>query len=200
LAVFKKIMKHLRACNTCGWCAALTLAKCNKVGSKLFWNTTPRWTRNGPYTRGKKRNPPLLHKLYCNEVNLNGDKMYKSAARLLNRNWVNKEGLDLSKEVLWVWTWPISRIFCWPPTLTACSFAVLWPTRTHSTSLERSKPPLLTQSLSKSLVVILFYFHSNWPHFNRAYVVRVDFFFATSVKRNFIVANFFNCDFKIFTS
>ena len=25
----------------------------------------------------------------------------KSAARLLNRNWVNKEGLDLSKEVLW---------------------------------------------------------------------------------------------------
>ena len=26
----------------------------------------------------------------------------KSAARLLNRNWVNKKGLDLFKEVLWV--------------------------------------------------------------------------------------------------
>ena len=26
----------------------------------------------------------------------------KSAARLLNRDWVNKGGLDLSKEVLWV--------------------------------------------------------------------------------------------------
>ena len=26
----------------------------------------------------------------------------KSAARPLNSNWVNKEGLDLSKDVLWV--------------------------------------------------------------------------------------------------
>ena len=29
-------------------------------------------------------------------------KYVKSAARLLDRNWVNKRGLDLSKEVLWV--------------------------------------------------------------------------------------------------
>ena len=29
-------------------------------------------------------------------------KYLKSAARLLNRDWVNKRGLDLSKEVLWV--------------------------------------------------------------------------------------------------
>ena len=29
-------------------------------------------------------------------------KYIKSAARLLNINWVNKRGLDLSKEVLWV--------------------------------------------------------------------------------------------------
>ena len=29
-------------------------------------------------------------------------KYVKIAARLLNRNWVNKEGLDLSEEVLWV--------------------------------------------------------------------------------------------------
>ena len=29
-------------------------------------------------------------------------KYNKSAAKLLDRNWVNKGGLDLSKEVLWV--------------------------------------------------------------------------------------------------
>ena len=29
-------------------------------------------------------------------------KYIKSAAQLLNVNWVNKQGLDLSKEVLWV--------------------------------------------------------------------------------------------------
>ena len=29
-------------------------------------------------------------------------KYIKSAARLLDRDWVNKGGLDLSKEVLWV--------------------------------------------------------------------------------------------------
>ena len=29
-------------------------------------------------------------------------KYIKSAARLLNRDWVNKGGLDLSKKVLWV--------------------------------------------------------------------------------------------------
>ena len=35
-------------------------------------------------------------------------KWIKSAARVLNRNCVNKEGLDLSKEVLWVSAdWPI---------------------------------------------------------------------------------------------
>ena len=31
-----------------------------------------------------------------------GMKYFKSAARLLDRDWVNKGGLDLSKEVLWV--------------------------------------------------------------------------------------------------
>ena len=29
-------------------------------------------------------------------------KYIKSAARVLNRNYVNKRGLDLSKEILWV--------------------------------------------------------------------------------------------------
>ena len=29
-------------------------------------------------------------------------KYIKSAVRLLDRNWINKGGLDLSKEVLWV--------------------------------------------------------------------------------------------------
>ena len=104
---------------------------------------------------------------------------------------VNKRGLDLSKEVLWVSVGqraavlravkvegqkkilpiasvrtrfaragPIGRIFCWHPTLTAGSYAVLWPTETHSTSLERSKPLLLTQSMSKSLAALLIHFIS----------------------------------------
>ena len=118
-------------------------------------------------------------------------KYIKSTARLLDRDWVNKGGLDLSKEVLWVSVGQraadlravkvggqqiillispvrtrfaraglIGRIFCWPLTLTAHRFAALWPTETHSTSLERSKPPLLTQSLFKSLAVLLMYFIS----------------------------------------
>ena len=36
------------------------------------------------------------------KVLLIGIKYNKSASRLLNRNWINKGGLDLSKEVLWV--------------------------------------------------------------------------------------------------
>ena len=116
-------------------------------------------------------------------------KYTKSAARLLNRVWVNKGGLDVSKEVLWdsvgqrvavlqavkvggqkeilpiarvrtriARAGLIGRIFFWPPTLTACKTAALWPTETHSTSLERSKPPLLTQSLYKSLASFLIHF------------------------------------------
>ena len=92
-----------------------------------------------------------------------------SAARLFNKDSVNKKGLDLSKEVLWVskgqriavlraikvgdpkkicqlprfepalptlgW---LAEYFFLPPTLTAHKTAALWPTQTHSTSLERS--------------------------------------------------------------
>ena len=54
----------------------------------------------------------------------------------------------------------IGRIFFGPPTLTAPRSAALWPTETCSTSLERSKPPLLTQFLSKSLAGLLIYFIS----------------------------------------
>ena len=143
------------------------------------------------YSRGKKyRHPhyisPIEMRSFWTEM-----KYSKSATRLLNRNCVNKGGLDLSKEVLWVsvgqraaelWavkvggqkkilpicparairvrTGPIGRKFFWPPTLTACSSAALWPTETHSTSLERSKPLLLTHLLSKSLVALLTYFIS----------------------------------------
>ena len=115
-------------------------------------------------------------------------KYIKSAARFLDRFWVNKGSLDLSKEVLWVFvgqrtaelpaikvgglkkilpnglarvirvrTRPLGRIFFKPPTLMAGSSAVLWSTKTHSTSLERSKVPLLTQTLSKSLAALLVY-------------------------------------------
>ena len=62
--------------------------------------------------------------------------------------------------VIRVRTGPLGRIFFKPPTLMAGSSAVLWPTKTHSTSLERSKPPLLTQTLSKSLAALLMYFIS----------------------------------------
>ena len=145
-----------------------------------------------------------------------GIKCNKSAARLLDTDCVNKGGLDLTKEVLWVsvgqraaelWAvkvgsqknflpigpvrsritraGQIGRIFFWPPTLTAHSSAALWPTETHSTSLERSKPLLLTQFLSKSLTALLtsFFLCSKWPHFNRVYVVRVPIFFSTTVFR-----------------
>ena len=99
-------------------------------------------------------------------------KYTKSAARLLDRVWVNKRGLDLSKEVLWVFSAErpgsnpdhprraVRQNFFKPPTLMAGSSAVLWPKKTHSTSLERSKPPLLTQTLSKSLAALLVYFIS----------------------------------------
>ena len=133
------------------------------------------------YTRGKKE----IHPYYISPIEMRSLWMeieyVQSAARLLNRIWVNKRGLDLSKEVLWASvgqraaelravkvggqqkilpisparakrarTWLIGRIFCWPPSLTARSSAALWPTETHSTFLERFKPCLLTQSLSKS--------------------------------------------------
>ena len=52
---------------------------------------------------------------------------------------------------------PFGRILFWPPTLMANSSAAVWPTETHSTSFKRSKPPLLTQALSKSLEALLMY-------------------------------------------
>ena len=53
------------------------------------------------HSEGKVLNH-LLNKYYWNEVNLNRDRICKSAARLLDRDCINKGGLDLSKEVLWV--------------------------------------------------------------------------------------------------
>ena len=109
-------------------------------------------------------------------------KCLKSAIRLLNRVFVGQQGLDLSKEVLWVSVCqraaelpavkvrgqkknkPFSPVwtrlayaglvadFFWPPTMTASSSDTLWPTETRSTFLERCKLVLLTQSLFKSLV------------------------------------------------
>ena len=118
-------------------------------------------------------------------------KYVKKAARLLDRSHVNKRGLDLSNEVLWVsvgqrtvkilafkveswkkilpiglaWAKQVQTrkvgiiLFC-PPTLIAGSSGALWPTETQSTSLERSKPPLLTHSLFKTLAALLMYFIS----------------------------------------
>ena len=52
----------------------------------------------------------------------------------------------------------LAEFFFKPPPSMADSSAALRPTETHSTSLERSKPPLLTQSLFKSLEALLTYF------------------------------------------
>ena len=141
------------------------------------------------YSYGRiKRHPYLINTIEMRSLWMK-IKHVKSTARLLNRNWVNKEGLDLSKEVLWVSvgqrgadspavkvvglkkksadrparakrvrTGLIGRIFFRPPTLIAGSSDALWPTETHSTSLERSKPPLLTQFLSESLAALLLCF------------------------------------------
>ena len=93
-------------------------------------------------------------------------KYLKSAARLLNRDYVNRRGLDLSKEVLWISVFqrtvnlqvvrsekkilllgrsPTKRR--WPgfeSCLTDRNFVALLPAENHSTSFERSKPLLLT--------------------------------------------------------
>ena len=37
---------RMNSCSTCGWKAALTLTKWNKVGGALFWNSLPIWTQN----------------------------------------------------------------------------------------------------------------------------------------------------------
>ena len=50
------------------------------------------------------------------------------------------------------------RIFFQPPTLKARSSAASWSTEIHTISWKTSKPPLLTQSLSKSKAAFLTYF------------------------------------------
>ena len=54
----------------------------------------------------------------------------------------------------------VAEFFFNHPNMTAGSLAALWPKEIHSTSLERSKPYLTTQTLYKSLAAILWYFIS----------------------------------------
>ena len=105
-------------------------------------------------------------------------KYIKSAARLLNRVWVIKGGLDLCRSKdsratshqSWKFeknsvVQPIADESClnlaekqnifWPSTLTASSSAAHCLTETHSTSLKRSKLYLLTKSLLQSLAALL---------------------------------------------
>ena len=143
------------------------------------------------YSYGRMKRHPYWISTIEMRVFQTEKKSIKRAFTLLNRDCVNRRGLDLSKEVLWISVGQraaelqavkvggqknflpigpvrtritragqIGRIFFWPPTLTAHSSAALWPTETHSTSLERSKPLLLTQFLFKSLAVLLKYFIS----------------------------------------
>ena len=57
---------------------------------------------NVEYTDTGTQNSCLLHKPYWNKGIFTGDKCLKSAIRLLKRVCVGQQGLDLSKEVLWV--------------------------------------------------------------------------------------------------
>ena len=109
--------------------------------------------------RGPTKTAPLLINTIEMRVLWMEIKYIKSASRLLNRAWVNKGGLDLSKEVLWVSVGQraaellaikiggqkkfcqMAKFFFKPLTLTARRSAAPWPTETHSTFFERSKPP-----------------------------------------------------------
>ena len=54
------------------------------------------------YTGAKKyRNPYLINTIEMRSLWMKIEYI-KSAARLLNKDWVNKRGLDLSEKVLWV--------------------------------------------------------------------------------------------------
>ena len=53
------------------------------------------------------------------------------------------------------------NFFFKPPTLPGDNSDALWHTETHSTSLERAKPPPPTQTLFKSLVALLRHFISS---------------------------------------
>ena len=97
----------------------------------------------------------IEYPLYCESVDQRAAKLW--SVKLWR--WSDRPGLEPGRLRL-VRFGPRSRIFLRSPTLTACSFAVLWSTETHNTSLKRSKPPLLTQSMCKSLEAFLLYLTS----------------------------------------
>ena len=78
-------------------------------------------------------------------------KYIKSASRLLDRICVNKRGLDLFEEVQWV---SIGQMAAELPAIKVGGL------KKNSAERQRSKPRLLTQSLSKSLEALLMYFIS----------------------------------------
>ena len=73
-------------------------------------------------------------------------KYIESTARLLDRDWVNKGGLDLSKEVLWV--------------SVGQRAADLWAVKVGGQQK-------IVQESSSTFDV--FYLNSKWPHFNSIY-------------------------------
>ena len=72
------------------------------VSQILSLNFVSQKKSDSNYTRGKKE----IHPYYISPIEMRSlwmeIKCVKSATRLLDRIWVNKGGLDLSKEVLWV--------------------------------------------------------------------------------------------------
>ena len=156
----------------------------------LYYFSTPKnWERASQWFRsyeqfwlliqqiGLTKTAPLLVTPIEMRVLWTEMKCIQSASRLLNRDWVNKGSLDLSKEVLWVFEDqrarvyrlsklevkansaarpssnplpPRGRIFFWPPTPKS-SFV-------DSVSVQESRS-----------TIYVFHLCSKYPHFNRSY-------------------------------
>ena len=82
-------------------------------------------------------------------------KYIKSAARVLNRNFVNKRGLDLSKKVLWISV--DQRASDLQAVKVGGQKKICRSARCGRSGFE---PLLLTQSLFKTLAALLMYFIS----------------------------------------
>ena len=86
-----------------------------------------------------------------------GKTYLKNAASLLEKDCLDREGLGLSKKVLWVSG--VGACNCKEDviiqSLSDHNFTALWPTETQSISIKRSKTPLMTYCLTKRLAAFL---------------------------------------------
>ena len=89
----------------------------------------------------------IFHKRYCESLYVKGLQNYM-LSKLEDDHIIGESNTGRTRVVRGA---PRGSIFFRSPTLTAYSSSALWHAETHSTSFERSKPHLLTQSLSKRL-------------------------------------------------